>query len=545
MLKGLWIACCLLYIHALGAQELAQVSNVYVLKGGFVINHPQASPVIQDIVIKDGLIHQVGSSIPAPIEAHVITADSMYIYAGFIAPASHIGMLKPKEKEREEVKQPGSPPNDVAGITPELPSATFYTTSEASIAAMRKVGFGIAHALPYGKMMAGQTAIISLNNKEFSQAVLVEDYGLYAQFEGASRMFPATKIGIIAKWREMYRNAQLANTHLQQYTMNPLNRKRPTQDPAITALIPVVEKKQRVFFRAEQHVDLQRVLQLQEELGFEAVVVENKRGDMSITKAQKQKMPILLSLDLPKELKKSEKKDSLHTRDQLLINKKKQSIHTYESVGALMAQANISKGYSFMGVKPTEILPNIRRMITAGMSESQALAHLTTLPAELLQIEKIAGTIEKGKIANIVIATHPIFDEKSKIKMVMVDGIIHKYETKKKKNSKNDQVDIVGLWSYKIAVPGIEPTGTIEIKKGSDGYDLNLTNSTAPGSTYNLSDIDLDNNNMNYSLDLSIEGTEVKLNFDIEYDSDTFEGNVDIGPFGTYPITGQKEQSPE
>ena len=289
-------------------------------------------------------------------------------------------------------------------------------------------------------MLPGQTAIISLNSKPYNEAVITRDFGQYAQFRGASSMFPATTIGVMAKWRELYRNAELANQHAKRYKQQSRNLKRPNQDPATLALIPLTEKKQSVFFLAPEHVDMQRALQLQKELGFDEVIVEAKRGEMSSNKAQRQGVKMLLSLDLPKEVKEDSTKTSKMTDvEKALSARKIKAIQQYEMSGPMISKSGMSAGFSFIEVKSKDIFPNILRLIKSGMSEKDVLANLTTRPAALLKIENIAGTLEKGKIANLVISNKPIFEKGAQINMVMVDGNLHKIEAKKEKKKTNGE----------------------------------------------------------------------------------------------------------
>lgn len=74
----------------------------------------------------------------------------------------------------------------------------------------------------------------------------------------------------------------------------------------------------------------------------------------------------------------------------------------------------------------------IRTLIENGLSEKAAMAALTTNPASILGISRMAGTIEKGKMANFVISSDSLFKEDAQIKHVVADGYIFDYEVKKK-----------------------------------------------------------------------------------------------------------------
>ena len=83
---------------------------------------------------------------------------------------------------------------------------------------------------------------------------------------------------------------------------------------------------------------------------------------------------------------------------------------------------------------------NLMTMIENGLSEDAALAALTTNPAQLLGIDKMAGTIEAGKMGNVLVSTAPYFTKKSQFKYVFVDGDKYEYEVKddKKKGDKEE-----------------------------------------------------------------------------------------------------------
>ncbi|MBK8887681.1 MAG: amidohydrolase family protein [Saprospiraceae bacterium] len=116
--------------------------------------------------------------------------------------------------------------------------------------------------------------------------------------------------------------------------------------------------------------------------------------------------------------------------------KKEQSIKEYLSQAALFEKQGILFGFSFLNVKPSDIKNNIRTLIENGLSEDAALAALTTNPAQILGINNVSGTVEKGKIANLIITDKPYFNEKSAVKYTFVDGRKYEYQGKKKQENK-------------------------------------------------------------------------------------------------------------
>ena len=165
----------------------------------------------------------------------------------------------------------------------------------------------------------------------------------------------------------------------------------------------------------------------------------------------------------------------------------------------------------------------------------------------MLGIDAIAGTIEEGKLGNLVISTAPIFDEKAKIKMVVIDGKVHEYEVKEKKKKAADsgeEIDMSGNWSYTIDIPGMTPTGTMEITKEDDSYEVTVESNQAPGEKIKAENIDVTGKEMTFTFTVNTQGMNITVENEITFDEDTFEGSVTIPDFGSFEITGQKD-SPE
>ena len=85
---------------------------------------------------------------------------------------------------------------------------------------------------------------------------------------------------------------------------------------------------------------------------------------------------------------------------------------------------------------------NVRRAIEAGLSEDRALAMLTTIPAAILGVDDRLGTLEAGKLASLVVTDGRLFDEKTRILSVWVEGHSHHIADRKR-----DVLD--GMWNIR------------------------------------------------------------------------------------------------
>lgn len=548
--------CILLLLVALSYQGFSQavgdVTTTHLLKNAQVVSRPGDTPTLKDILIKDGVISRVGRSITPPFDAKVIDLDSMYVYAGFVDPYSHTGAKKPESKE-EPPKVPGRATLHQSGVRPQVVATSQISLKESSIDKMNKQGFGVSNVVPHGRMLPGQTSIISLHKgASVDDMVIMPTYAVAAQLTGASRAAPATVIGVMAKYRDLLHNAKIARDQRKAFTTSPSGMKRPSRSAELDALIPVVNGESQLFFAAKTPKSILRALTLQKEHQLKMVLCEVKNLTPIIKQIKSSGNSVLLSLELPKAPKekkdekeeKKEKDNTAETKDQEmegLAKKKDMAYQQRMEQGNLLEKNNIPFAFSYQKVKPTDILPNIKRLIEGGMSEKSALAALTTSPADILGIGQIVGTVDQGKLANLVVTDKPLFEEKTKITYVITDGHIRKAKEKKKaKKSTGVDTGIPGTWSYEVVTPDGTQSGTMDITKDGDKYAMVVTDNS-DGEKTEAKDVTVEDKVLKATMAVDM-GQMVDLSFDLTFNADTFEGTVTVPGMGSFEMTGTKDQ---
>lgn len=588
-MKKLLLIGCLLslmslpqWLYAQDDKEIAPVTRSFVLKNANIVVQPGQMIERGQILVRNGLIEAVGKTVTVPVNAKVIDADSMYVYAGFIEGLSHTGIPSKQaeqgrqgRQQRPEVENPGDPPRDIAGIQPERSAVELIKEDEKSIADMRQLGFTIAHVVPDGKMLPGQGAIVLLGGDDPARMVLADKSSMFAQLQGAGGVYPATVIAVMAKWRELYRQAQQAKMHAKNYRSNPRGMARPGYDAALQAFYPVIDGGLPVFFAAEGVKDAYRVLQLQEELQFPLVLAEVKQGYHMVDDLKAKGFPLLLSLDLPENKDKDKKKADKEEKEaepgddttadasgkvvapeksqtktdpeQEALNERRQaSLKQYYSQAAMMADAGIDFGFSTLQVKSKDLRANLRTMIENGLSEDKALAALTTTPARMLGISEMAGTVEQGKIANLVITDKPYFAEESNVRYVFVDGKPYEYEGKKKKKAGDPTatVAVAGEWAYAIVIPNQVLEGKFTLNGAGDDLSGTITNPNT-GEEGTMENITLDGNNLTFTVSFEADGQTIVVEYDVVIDGDNFEGTVTAGSLGVFDVEGERLSVPD
>lgn len=597
--------------------DLPQITGCLALVNARVVASPGKAPVVSTVVMRDGLITQLGPNLKIPADAYRIAADSLYVYPAFIDAFSSTGIKEPENgdgqgnrgSQRPTFDADGNPPLEEAGITPYKSVRATFDAKEKSIADWRAQGFAIAHVVPKGKMLPGKGSIVVLSGKEADQMLWKEDMSMFAQWTGAGGGYPSTVIGIMAKWRELYHNALQSVAHQSSYD-NATLVSRPKYNQAHEALMPVVKKEMPVYFRAPKVKDISRALALQQDLGMRMVITDAEEAWYLKDQFKSGSIPLVLSLDLPED--KSEKKaqaeakakgpegpgqdgpgqpgpkavkDTLNAegvkeakaeaeakeinidsskviaKDTVISDpekeafekKRAESLKAYQEQAGVLAKDGIAFSFGTMSVKTGDFSKNISTMIENGLSAETALKALTTQPASLLGIEKYCGTVEVGKMANVIVSTKPLFEKDAAIKYMVVEGNLYEYVVKEKKKvtAKKSETEstspLAGIWNYVVEVPDESQEGELEFKEVDGVLTGTITSEDNTTGNDELENIVIDGNTVTFTFDADMGGQMISLTFELKLTDDTFEGIVifPVAGLDPFPITGNRKSKPE
>ena len=582
---ALLLACLSLLAtpHAAQAQDddLPAVTNTYAITNARVVQAPGQVLDRATVVIRDGLIVDVGADAAIPVEAETIAGDSLTVYAGFIDGLSHAGVTDPETSGDDDVEDPGNPPLDRAGIQPDRDVRALLDPSENSVEALRKAGFTAAHAVPQGRMLPGTGALVLLAGADGNAMVLRDQTALFAQFEGArggfpNTVYPSTAMAVISQMRQIYREAERRKMLTARYNQSPRGMERPPSDAAHTALFPVIDGERPVFFHTEGFLEMYRALDLQTELGFPVALTGLNQAYKGIDALQAAGAPLFLTLDLPEAEEEDapadtaaadtteappptdvENQDIMYDRnlrvrvfedteaeEENLGARQVMTQEEYFSNAAAVHEAGLPFGFTSMGASAGDIPANLHTMVEHGLPEGAALAALTTDAAELLGVSDQLGTVETGKIANLVLTDGNYFAEDTKVMHVFVDG--HKFDYASADASAPVSEEVaqaaLGTWDYTVSTPGGEASGTIEIAR--DGDTIAGTISSPQGEATDLKNLSLDGQSLSFEFD---GGQQVggQLSVSVTLDGETFEGSVSVPNAGSFPITGERTSGPE
>ncbi len=550
--------------HAQSIDDLPSVTDTYALEDARVVQAPGQVLESATVVVEDGLITAVDDDADIPYDARRIAADSLVVYAGFIDGLSHAGVEMPEDDEQEQPDDPGNPPPDKAGIQPDRSVRPFLSPDGSDLGKLRKNGFTAGHVVPEGDMLPGAGAIAFYGGDSPDDMVLEQNPALFAQISTASGyMYPATDMAVIAKMRQLYREAERRKQLEAQYQQNPRGMRQPPQDPVHSALFPVLDGETPLAFYADEALSLHRILDLRQELGFPMMLAGLAESHELVGALEGVDAPLFLTLDLPEKPKRSAESDTtvadttdqpskyynpdLRTPSQDAMDEEEQNLElrhamerkTYLETAATLHEAGLQFGFTTREAKPGDVRKNLRTMIENGLPEETALAALTTRPASLLGLDNRLGTVEEGKIANLVVTDGDYFAEDTEVKHVFVDGALYDYTSDEGGGEVTADVSaVVGTWSYTLETPQGDLEGTLTIEGDQSGLEGTFTGPR--GQEEDLQSVSFDGTSLSFSVS-SPQGT---ISISVTVEGDTFEGTAS-GDFGSFPITGERTSSPE
>lgn len=499
------------------------------------------------IVFKDGLVRSVGTDVDIPEDAEVIDGTDMYVYPGFIDGMSYTGAVRPDNPERPDDLFTPDPPNYYAGITPEHKVIEQVNLEEADVEDIRELGFTVSHTVPYGRMLPGSGALLVLNNAETADDMILTDQtALYSQFVGAPGAYPGNTLGIMAKFRDLYRNAVNAKRHAELYNDDPEGLPRPPRDRVYEAFFPVIDSDIPVFYNANSSLEARRAIRLKNDLGFDLVLGNLEEGWDMIDDLRNSDVKVFMSLDLPDEPAMSEEDEDVTDEVRALEERRMEFYKRHVSQFAAMADAGITFGFSTIDANPRNIHDNIRTMIANGLSEEAALQVLTENAATLLGISSVTGSLDRGKMANAIISNGPIFDEDTQIRYVFADGDKFEFEVRERRAASSEEssdapADVSGTWVYTLETPQGDQTGTMTLTKDGEEYTGTLT-SDQGGPEVELDNVTYLNGSLSFDYSFDAGGQSVEIVVVGTVTANEYDAEASVAAFNiSLPLTAYKE----
>jgi imidazolonepropionase-like amidohydrolase len=423
-MRARWMAVACL--AALPAQAYAQLGSfnpnpgpqgTFAIRGGTVVTVSGADIPNGTVVISGGKITAVGANVQVPANAQVINATGLMVYPGMIETGSSIGL--------SEIGQGAVATVDISEVGSFNPNAqAFYGIDphSAHIGVARVVGITTVVSRPTGGILSGQAALMNLAGDTPPKMAVIPKLALVVELprsgfggrgfaraaalqQGAPADANRVRQAQLDSLRKLLRDAEAYGKAQDAYAKDK-SIPRPAHDVVLESMLPALRGQMPVIFPADRANDIRDAVSFAEEMHLKPIIMGGEQSPQVAAFLKQHNVPVVVTAVMHLPSREDDPYD---------IN---------YSIPAKLSAAGVTFAIS-TGDKGSEVrtLPYNAGMAAAnGLSKADALKAVTLWPAQIFGVGDRMGSIEVGKMANLVVTTGDMLEAKVDTKYLFIDG---------------------------------------------------------------------------------------------------------------------------
>lgn len=432
------LAICAASALWIGAARHARAAEprYFAIRGARIVPVSGAPIDNGTVVVANGLIAAVGANAAIPPEAEVLDGSGLTVYPGFIDAGTDVGL------ETTTAAQPAGRggggggggrgaatnaplsrgPEDRPATMPWVSAADELHADDRRIEQWREAGFTTGLVLPQSGIFPGQGAIVDFGDEDRASALVVKsNVALPINFNGGRGLyqgFPSALMGDLSYVHQVFIDAQWYADAMKMYSTHPQGVERPEYDRTDVVIGHVLANKELVLVPGQTDVDILRALKMAPQWNANWALYGAQQGYEVASQIAAAKVPVIVDVNWPTrpgnmdaEAQQHEALRALQFRDRA------------PGTPAALAKGGVKIAFASENIgNASDIIRNVNKAIAAGLAPEAALHALTIDAAQILGADHVLGTIEPGKIANLVVTNGDIFKDGTAIKWVFVDG---------------------------------------------------------------------------------------------------------------------------
>ena len=532
-----------LFSNAANAQSYAITNARIVTVSGATIEKGT-------VVIRNGLIDAVGANVATPADAQVFDATGLTVYPGFIDALTNLGLTPtsaPVGGRGAGGPQTAAAPqtsnsNYPSGLRPEETADSDLKAGDAQFDANRNAGFTTVVTTGRSGIFNGQSAVIDLTGDSVSAMVIKSPFAQHISFTtlgGGS--YPNSLLGTFAALRQMFYDAKRLQDIEKMYAASPKGMKRPDADKSLEALFPAIDRQMPVVFNANNEREIIRAIDLIREFNLNGIIAGGQEAWKVADRLKAQNVAVLLSLNFPKRTASASAEADPETLETLRFRAET------PKGPAKLAAAGVKFAFQSGGsTNVADFFTNAGKAVENGLSKDAAIRAMTLASAELLGIDNRTGSIETGKIANLVVVKGDLFGKDKFMPHVFVDGKhFEQKEAPKREGGRGSETggpltaavaNVAGTYSITIDIPGQPLGATLNLTQ--QGAVLNGTMISQLGTT-EIKDGKITADGFSFIASVQFGGATIDISAKGTVSGNQVSGTID-SPQGTVPFSGTR-----
>ncbi len=367
------------------------------------------------IVLENGKIAAVGpaASTRVPKDAQVFDAKGMTVYPGLFDAETQLGLVEVESDENSNDRVEKSDE-----IFPQMRVVDAFHAETARIPIERINGVTNAIVAPAPEdSVAGQDALIQLYGKDRNAMIIIPDIALAMNFEGdvrrkggapGSAKFPTTRMGLASQLRQTFLDTQNYMAEKAE-AAKPDHKGPPAKiDLKYEALIPYLKGEKPVVFGAYESYEVEVAMGIAKEFNLKVILDHVTHAQDVLDTIASYKVPVIVGsiYDAPEA---NERYDAVYSLPAELQKR-----------GVKIALTSFSDGPS----ADSRNLPYAAGYAVAyGLPYEEAMKAITLNPAEMFGVGDKLGSLDIGKVANVVIANGDPLDVRTSVQQVFIEGV--------------------------------------------------------------------------------------------------------------------------
>lgn len=412
----------------LAAPALAQLGSynpppgpagVYAIRDARIV--PVSGAVIERgtvVIGADGRIQAVGANVAVPADAQTLDGTGLSVYPGMMDAATTMGLA--------EIPQGAPATMDASEAGTFNPNAQAYygiNPHSAHVGVTRVVGITHVLSRPTGGIVSGQAAIINLAGDTPAQMAVVPQAALVVtlprsgfagrgfgrfgggQAAGGTQAAERARTAQLDSLRTLIADAR-AYQRAQEAFAADARLPRPARDVVLAGLEGTLAGTMPVLFLADAAADIRASVEFAREQQLKPVIVGGREADAVADLLRQHDVSVVLTGVLALPGREDDPYDVHYTLPARL-----------SAAGVRYAIASGDDGAE------TRNLPYVAGMAAAhGLSPEEALRAVTLAPAQILGVADRFGTIEVGKVANLVVTTGDLLEARTDTRALFING---------------------------------------------------------------------------------------------------------------------------
>jgi imidazolonepropionase-like amidohydrolase len=396
------------------AMTAADNRKIYVIRDARVHTMGPAGTLPRaTIIIIDNKIAGVGPNVKAlsiGSSYPIIDGRGLEVYPGLINAWSNIGLTEiPAVPATNDSTEMGD-------FNPQLLAFSAVHPASEHIPVARVNGITTSLTSPTGGIIPGQASLLHLDGWTTDEMAVVKSAGMVLNFPSLSaRSGPGgalnrrSRMESFAEVRKTYekRVRELSDLleEARHYDQARGANQATPRDRKLESLVPVVRGRLPVFLRAQSARDIRNAVDFAKKERLKAVIQGGREAGKVADLLKRENVPVILDsiVDLP--AREDDPYDARFT------------------VPRVLAQAGVRFALTSPGSADVRNLPYEAGFAEAyGLSHQDALRAITVNPAEILGVADRLGTIEAGKLADLVVTDGDILELRTQVKQLFIAG---------------------------------------------------------------------------------------------------------------------------